>query len=216
MTKIKKNKKINKHQKVFEYILKNFSDHDDEPINLYLTYRGMKKAYLCSFRGKKFHQIIKFCKKHKLHCVYKKEPKMRSHYSIFISRNKIPENIFDIKYDNDQKITIEYHKKIGKLLGFPKICTDSYLKMLRDHLVGKKYKKNRYGHEIIIRFSLKNSKKVHQYQVYYFTCHKMCNQQMAKMAKKINDEFQTNLKKIFSYCSISYEICYRKNYIYKL
>lgn len=203
--------KLNKHQKVFKEVLKNF----DEPtgqnsLNLYLTYRGIKKGSWYTLKEKEFNKILKFCKKHKLNCIYQKRnnpeyPSYNDRYDIIISRKKIPANIFDIMHikNNKYKITNKFNKKIGNILGFPRVCIDYFINeqkredKKKNKKKNKKKEKKRYSYEIKINFIFKDSKKIQQHRVFYFVCDKICKRQIKNMMKKIYREFNKNLKVCF-------------------
>lgn len=204
--------RVNKHQKVFKEILKDFSDeYIYEPMNLYLTYRGIKKGCYMHFHKKRdLTKILAFCKKYKLECLHKKrnmvniDGKVYKLNDVYISKKKIPKSLVET---NHREVYIGA-RVLGNMLGFPKACIDDFVRKTKYFKKHKKMnKKKRYGHEIIIYFILKNGK-IYQYDVYYFVCDKMCFSQMKKMAKMIYDDFNKNLKNLFSYFNISYHIKY--------
>ena len=179
---------MNKHQIVFKEILKKFP----EPVNLYLTYRGIKKGYLSQIKKNRFLKLERFCKKYKLHLHKKIDSNNQgnsNYYIVLISKKNIPNKNMNVE-------------QIGNFLGYPRNC------------IHRKKKQKRYSHKIIIQFIYKNSYKLIKNQVYYFYCHKMCYEKMKKMIKKIYDEFNKNLKNLFSFFSIDYHITYIDGYKY--
>lgn len=208
--------KMNKHQRVLKELLTKLSYNDDnginyEAINFYLTYRGIKKAYYNNFDKDKFNYILRFCKKHKLYCVYQYNPRFQNsgdYYTVIISRKKIPKNILNNRFTkNNQTIKTSFHRKIGKVIGFPTYCSNGW---------GKKPRNELYSHQIYVKYTLKGSKKVYEQQIYYFTCDKVNMKIMKDMTKKIYNDFNKNLKSMFSLYNVKYHIEYVDGYKYKI
>ena len=189
---------MNEHQEVFKETLKICLDS----VNLYLVYSGIRKSCIFHLKKEKFQKMLKFCKKHKLNYVYEKRNKFDKRYTdkydIVISKKKLPKNLFNKK---------KFIKVLGNIYGFPKDCIDFYMKPPK-----KKKEKKTYGHKIKINFVLKNSKKIHKHAIYVFLCDRLCHQEMKKMTDKIYNDFNKNLKDIFSYYSIRYYINYTEGY----
>ncbi len=166
----------------------------DEFFNFYLVYRKIKRSYLGAFPKKEFVKVLQLCKKYKLNCVYEKnmykiKNKKRIIYSCMISYENISKNIF--KLENKK-----YFTALGLSIGYPVTCVKTF---------GKR--KNNYGHSIMIKYKLKNNKKIQtEYNVYYFMCNKPLKKHMKDFKKQVVNEIKNNLSNIFSYISIRYEI----------
>ncbi len=94
-----------------------------------------------------------------MNCIYEKFTyKKKVGYSCMISYENIPKNLFKLK---NNKL---YHT-IGSTIGYPLTCVKTF---------GKR--KNNCGHDISVKYKLKNSNKKYTNEVgeqaYYFMCNK--------------------------------------------